>query len=190
MRVGLTLSGDLLNDDGAKFAAQLGVGGAITTVVDMAAIDPDEPIPDGMVWNMRYRDPRASLSPVRVTDAELWDRLAFFLGELVPVAEEAGVRLAAHPDDPPAETLRGTSRLVNNHAKYDRLLSIVEFVERTRVLSRLAAGDAGRRHLRDDSALRPHGGKIAYVHFRNVKGKVPRYVESLLTTATSTWPRS
>ena len=100
--------------------------GAMTTVFDMAAIDPDEPIPDGMVWNMRYREGRANAPPVRVSDAELWDRLARFLKALVPVAEEAGVKLAAHPDDPPADTLRGTARLVNRTTKYERLLSIVD----------------------------------------------------------------
>ena len=38
---------------------------------------------------------------------EIWQRLADFLEALVPVAEENGVRLAAHPDDPPVDTLRG-----------------------------------------------------------------------------------
>ena len=75
MRVGLTLSGDLLNDDGAKFAAQLGVtrrrASPTITQADRSrhwtAIDPDEPIPDGMVWNMRYRDrAHPSLSRARV----------------------------------------------------------------------------------------------------------------------------
>src|SRR6185436_6739860 len=46
------------------------------------------------------------------------------MAEIVPVAEEVGVRLAAHPDDPPVERLRGTARLVNSHTKYDRLLAL------------------------------------------------------------------
>ena len=90
MRVGLTLSGDLLNDDGAKFAAKLGATDVVvhptnysknadqTIVFDSVAIDPDEPIPDGMVWNMRCRDGRTLTPPVRVSDAEIWDRLSLF----------------------------------------------------------------------------------------------------------------
>jgi len=155
-------------------------GGAVTTVFDMDAIDPAEPIPDGMVWNMRYREGRASAPPPRVSDAELWDRLAFFLTELVPVAEQAGVKLAAHPDDPPAKALRGTARLVNEPAKYDRLLQIVdspvnglEFCIGS--LAEMPAGDiyATTRHF-------ARLNKIAYVHFRNVRGKVPRYEETFV----------
>lgn len=36
-----------------------------------------------MVWNMRHRDGRAKAPPVRVTDEEIWDRLAFFMSEPV-----------------------------------------------------------------------------------------------------------
>ena len=154
--------------------------GAMTTVFDMAAIDPDEPIPDGMVWNMRYRDGHASAPPVRVADAELWDRLSYFLRELVPVAEEAGVRLAAHPDDPPASRLRGTARLVNSHEKYDRLLSIVDSPSNALEfclgsLQEMPGGDIYETTRRFARAR-----KIAYVHFRNVRGKVPSYVESFV----------
>jgi mannonate dehydratase len=45
-----------------------------------------------------------------VTD--LWERLEYFLNEIIPVAEEAGVTMAAHPDDPLAPFLRNTPRLI------------------------------------------------------------------------------
>lgn len=94
MRVGLTLSGGLLNDDGARLAAQLGATDVVVHLTNysrnadqmmvfyMAAIDPDEPIPNGMVWNMRYRDGRTLTPPVRVSDAELRDRLTPFSAAL------------------------------------------------------------------------------------------------------------
>ena len=44
------------------------------------------------------------------TVEEMWSRLEWFLRRLVPVAEQAGVRLAAHPDDPPIPVLRGVGR--------------------------------------------------------------------------------
>jgi mannonate dehydratase len=146
----------------------------------MAAIDPDEPIPDGMVWNMRYRDARAPSPPLRVSDAEIWDRLAWFLTELVPVAEEAGVKLAAHPDDPPATALRGTARLVNSHQKYDRLLSIIDSPSNALEFCLGSLQEMPDGDIYETTRRFARAGKIAYVHFRNVKGKVPRYVESFV----------
>lgn len=155
-------------------------GGAVTAVYDRAAIDADEDIPDGMVWNMRYRPGVAGAAPVRVSEEELWDRFARFLREIVPVAEEAGVTLAAHPDDPPDTALRGTARLVNRADKYDRLLGLapspankLEFCIGS--LQEMPGTDiyaTTRRHAR--------AGSIAYVHFRNVKGRVPRYEEAFV----------
>lgn len=155
-------------------------GGATTAVMDLTSEERDTPLPDGMVWNMRYRDSDPDALPVVVNDAELWERFAWFLSQLVPVAEEAGVRLAAHPDDPPTETLRGTARLVNKPDRYDRLLDIVpspanalEFCIGS--LAEMPGSDiyAVTRHYARKNAL-------AYVHFRNVRGQVPSYVETFV----------
>ncbi len=128
---------------------------------------------------MRYRAAEPGAAPVTVSHEELWQRLDWFLAELVPVAEEAGVRLAAHPDDPPADFLRGTARLVNSHDKYDRLLDLVpsEANALEFCIGSLAEmpGDIYDtvRHYAQREAL-------AYVHFRNVRGKVPHYVETFV----------
>lgn len=155
-------------------------GGAMTAVFAGDEIDADLPIPDGMVWNMRYRPAVPGAVPISVSETELWSRLQWFLEELVPVAEEAGVRLAAHPDDPPVERLRGTARLVNSHDKYDRLLGLVpspanrlEFCIGS--LQEMPDGDIYRCTRRFARA-----GSIAYVHFRNVRGKVPNYTETFV----------
>ena len=60
-----------------------------------------------------------------VTHEQIWGRLEDFLTSIVPVAEEAGVRLAAHPDDPPLPVLRGMARLVTQPQHYQRLLDLV-----------------------------------------------------------------
>ena len=155
-------------------------GGAVTAVFDTSTFDSAAPIPDGEVWNMRYRPGLPEAAPLCVTEDKIWDRLRRFLEELVPVAEEAGVRLAAHPDDPPVGTLRGTARLVNHAAKYDRLLGLVpssanalEFCLGS--LQEMPGTDIyalTRRHAR--------AGHIAYVHFRNVRGQVPQYHETFV----------
>jgi mannonate dehydratase len=137
----------------------------------------ETPIPRGQVWNMVY-DPGAPAGDIgTVSSEELWQRLEDFLKELVPVAEEAGVRLAAHPDDPPLPTLRGTARLVYQPHLYRRLLDIapsshnaLEFC-----LGSLQETSEGNVYNAIDRYSRE--GAIAYVHFRNVKGKVPKYHE-------------
>src|SRR5690606_14826800 len=65
---------------------------------------PEEPpIPRGQVWNMTYDPDQAARGETvpPITTEQLWSRLEAFLGEVLPVAEEAGVTLALHPDDPP-----------------------------------------------------------------------------------------
>lgn len=157
-----------------------GRGGAesIGYLADQAP--PQDPIPNGMVWNTVY-DKNASpghMGPV--SEEQLWQRLSDFLTTIVPVAEEAGVRLAAHPDDPPLPILRQTPRLVYTPDRYQRLLDIVpsyynalEFCQGT--IAEMAVGNVYEA-IDTYSAQ----GKIAYVHFRNVVGKVPNYTESFV----------
>ena len=60
-----------------------------------------------------------------VSDADLRANLAYFLQKVVPVAEEAGVRMAIHPDDPPFPLL-GLPRVVSTEADARELLSVVD----------------------------------------------------------------
>jgi len=97
------------------------------------------------VWNMCY-DPDAPAGDIgEVTSAQLWDRFERFLRELVPVAEEAGVRLAAHPDDPPMPTLRDTARLVYQPHLYERLLGGCSASFRARPMRLSSAWAASRK---------------------------------------------
>jgi mannonate dehydratase len=129
---------------------------------------------------MRYRPERPGAPPVGLTEAELWERLQHFLSEMVPVAEEAGVTLAAHPDDPPLDLLRNTPRLVNRPEKYDRLMGLVDSKRNGLELClgslQEMPGDDIYSHVRRFA----RSGRIGYIHFRNVRGKVPRYVETFV----------
>ena len=114
-------------------------------------------------------------APVSVD--EMWERLQWFLERAVPVAEAAGVKLAAHQDDPPIEMLRGTGRLLTSHDAMQRLIDLVpspsnglEFCQGTVAeMGTDTAVDAVRRFAGQ--------GKIFYVHFRNVIGQFPRFDE-------------
>jgi mannonate dehydratase len=138
------------------------------------------PIPNGTIWNMIY-DPNAppgTLPPA--TSEQLWRRLADFLDAVIPVAEEAGVTLAAHPDDPPLPVLRGQPRLVYQPRLYQRLIDLkpsprngLEFCVGT-----LAEMTEGNIYEVVDQYSRQ--GKLAYVHLRNVHGKAPHYRETFI----------
>jgi mannonate dehydratase len=135
------------------------------------------PIPHGEVWGIQFYENAPQGNIGTVSREEMWQRLAYFLENLVPVAEEAGVRLAAHPDDPPLTELRGTGRLITHPDYYQRLLDIVpshanglEFCQGTITeMPDVDPIDAIRRYAPT--------GKICYVHFRNVVGKAPNYRE-------------
>ena len=136
------------------------------------------PIPIGEVWGQQVLENPPAGNIGTVTREQMWDRLTYFLTNLVPVAAESGVRLAAHPDDPPLETLRGTGRLITHPDYYQRLLDIVpdyyngmEFCQGT-VTEMPGATDVLGVIRRYAST-----GRIHYVHFRNVKGKAPNYRE-------------
>jgi len=56
---------------------------------------------------------------------EMWANITYFLKAIVPVAEEAGVRLALHPNDPPAPLSRGSGQIMGTLAGWKRLIEIV-----------------------------------------------------------------
>jgi mannonate dehydratase len=138
------------------------------------------PIPNGMVWNMVY-DPDAPPGNIgTVTYEQMWQRLTDFLRELVPVAEEAGVKLAAHPDDPPMPSFRGTARLFHQPDLYERLLDIVPSPNNCMEFCIGTVAEMSRSDIYDVVDRYSKTGRIGYIHFRNVRGKVPNYVETFL----------
>ncbi len=139
---------------------------------------PEEtPIPNGQIWNMIY-SPEAEPGFIpSISSEQIWDRLGQFLKEVIPVAEESGVALAAHPDDPPMPTLRETPRLVYQPHLYRKLLDSfpspankLEFCLGT--LQEMSEGNL--METIDEFSGRD---AIGYVHCRNVRGKVPEYYE-------------
>jgi mannonate dehydratase len=150
-------------------------GGAMSVGMDGPL---DAPIPNGMVWNMTYdADAPAGYLPETTPD-QLWRRAADFLNECLPVAEKSGVRLAAHPDDPPLPTVRAQPRLVYRPELYQKLIDINRSPSNqleccVGTLAEMPGGDAY-------AAVDQYSaqGRIAYVHLRNVRGKVPHYKET------------
>ena len=156
-------------------------GGARSSAYIRELAPEETEIPLGNVWSTVYDADAPEGTIGTVTEEMIWSRVERFLVELVPVAEEAGVRLAMHPADPPLPSLRGTARLVYKPEHYQRLLDLVpshcnaaEFCQGT------VAEMDGDMDVYQAIETYTTQGKIAYVHLRNVRGKVPDYYETFI----------
>jgi mannonate dehydratase len=112
-----------------------------------------------------------------VPHEQLWSALAYFLERVVPVAEDAGVRLALHPDDPPLPTLRGVGRIMTSVAAFERAVSLVDSPANAICLCQ------GNFTLFTDDvpgAIRHFGTmeRIAFGHFRDVRGTPDNFIET------------
>jgi mannonate dehydratase len=56
---------------------------------------------------------------------EMWNNITYFLKAVIPTAEKANVRLALHPNDPPAPISRGSQQIMGTVAGWKKLISIV-----------------------------------------------------------------
>jgi mannonate dehydratase len=116
----------------------------------------------------RYDIPglRAILDRYRGIDrTQLRENLARFLREVIPAAEEAGIRMCIHPDDPPRPLL-GLPRIVSNE---DDLAFIVNAVDSPANGITLCSGSLGAGPKNDVPAIaRRFADKIFFAHLRNV----------------------
>ena len=142
--------------------AARGRGGADVTAFDLS------------VW-----DDAPSAPGAPVAEERLWETLGWFLERAVPVAEEAGVRLALHPDDPPLSPLRGVGRIVRTLDAYDRVFAL-----HPSAANGMTFCQGNLALMTDDlpTAIRRFGsaGRIHFVHFRDVRGTPERFVETFV----------
>ncbi|MGH9343335.1 MAG: mannonate dehydratase [Terriglobia bacterium] len=160
-----------------RVSSRKGRGNALSVGMDGPV---DAPLPNGTIWNMVYDSNAGPGTLPSITSEELWRRLRRFLEDVLPTAEECGVRLAAHPDDPPLPSLRGQPRLVYQPYLYQRLIDLVPSRCNTLelcvgTLSEMTEGDVYEAV--DEYSKQ---GKIAYLHLRNVAGKAPYYRETFI----------
>lgn len=115
------------------------------------------------------------IDPADVTRDQLWEAIEYFLQAVGPVAEDAGVKLGLHPDDPPRESVRGVPRIANSVENYDRILDLYDS-EYSGVT--FCQGNFAAMGVDVPEAIRHFGDRIQFVHFRDVEGTADRFVET------------
>jgi mannonate dehydratase len=111
-----------------------------------------------------------------VSEQKLWSNLEYFLKAVIPVAEQANVKMALHPDDPPLSPLRGIGRILTSAANFRRVLNIVQSP-----VNGITFCQANFKLMGEDIAALAREWcsqkKIFFVHFRDVEGTLEHFRE-------------
>ena len=117
------------------------------------------------------------------TEEEIWDNFQYFMDRVIPVAEETGVRLALHPNDPPIACMAGIPSLIYNTECYRRA---IKATHGSRALGIklctgcwLEAKDGAFGDIMADIKEFCADDRILCVHFRNVSSTLPVFEEVL-----------
>jgi mannonate dehydratase len=153
------------------------VRGASAREFDMAS-----PNKQGVWGGKTWKEP---LSHGRVfTEKEIWDNFTYFIKQVAPVADEQGIRIGIHPDDPPVPALAGVPRCI--FSNFDGYRRALEIANSPNVGICLCCGtwlEGGRNLTGKDpeEMIRYFGAKkIWKIHFRNVSAPLPRFVETFM----------
>ena len=113
--------------------------------------------------------------PLRITEEQLWKNFEYFLKAVLPAAEEAGVKLGLHPDDPPVSPLLGYSRILTSADAYRKVLKSSDSPSLGITLCL-----ATFRAMGEDvfELIREFGKRIFFLHFRDVSGTREKFRET------------
>ncbi len=108
-----------------------------------------------------------------VDEEKLWDHLGYFVREIMPVAEEAGVKMAIHPDDPPWPIF-GLPRIITGRASLERMVGLYDSPVNGLCLCSGSLGAGAGNDVPE--LMREFGrrGRVNFVHARNVKLTGPK----------------
>ncbi len=115
---------------------------------------------------------------------EIWGNYTYFIKAVTPLAEELGIRIGIHPDDPPVPELGGIPRCI--FSSFDGYKKAFEIADSPNVGMCLCVGcwlEGGKLMGKDVlETIRYFGtqGKLFKIHFRNVNAPLPHFVETFV----------
>ncbi len=118
------------------------------------------------------------------TKEEIWENYTYFIKQVAPVAEETGVHIGIHPDDPPVPVLAGVPRCI--FGNFDGYAKAMAIANSPNVGICLCCGtwlEGGKKLTgKDPEEMIRHFGakKIWKIHFRNVSAPLPHFVETFM----------
>ncbi|MFH1486562.1 MAG: mannonate dehydratase [Chloroflexota bacterium] len=158
-----------------------GRGGAFATGFDIDRVRDAPLMSTGSLITSRSPDIDSGLIPAShrrpIDDDAMWKNLEYFLKAVIPVAEEAGVKLALHPDDPPIPSIAGVARIMRSPEAFRRAIEIVPSPCNGVLFCQGCFAEMGANIIEE---IRYFGSrrKIFFVHFRNIRGDAESFVET------------
>lgn len=111
-----------------------------------------------------------------VSEDAVWEAYTYFIRKVAPVAEEAGVHMGLHPDDPPVSPLRGIGRILTSIDNWEKA---IEIADSRAVGVTFCQGTISTMGEDPAAALARFGrNRIAFVHVRDVRGTAGDFVET------------
>lgn len=159
-----------------------GRGDAKVTAFDMGEIA----AAGGAEAYVMKRDERMATMVVQdeplLTHDQMWDNYTYFMRAVLPVAEEVGVKLALHPDDPPVPMLGGVPRIFGSVEGFEKGMEIANSSAWGLDLCLGCCSEMPGGKLNVMQMIERFGpiGKILYIHFRDVQGSVPTFQECFI----------
>ncbi|GAB5559911.1 MAG: mannonate dehydratase [Synoicihabitans sp.] len=133
-------------------------GGALTSSFRLEGSDNDRMTEEGVT-----------------SDEQMWDYLDYFLRQIVPVAEEAEVNLAMHPDDPPLSPMWNLARIMRSVENYDRLFAMHPSPVNGMTFCQGCFGELG---VDLPMTIEHFSDRIHFAHFRDVRGNLHDFRET------------
>lgn len=118
-------------------------------------------------WRWSDFDDNVRTEEGETTHADMWANFEYFLNRVIPAAEEAGVYLACHPDDPPHPRLRGLARIMDSVEAFERMLGLVDSPHNGITFCMGCFAEMG---IDITQAIRRLGPRVHFVHYRNIMG--------------------
>lgn len=103
-----------------------------------------------------------------VDEEKLFANLEYFLKAIIPVAEESGVKMAIHPDDPPY-SIFGLPRIITGEENLDRFLKLVDSEYNGLTFCTGSFGSSNANNVLEMVDKYSKMGRIHFMHVRNVK---------------------
>ena len=168
-RCGIPVCSLAWQPDGAvrsKKAVGLHTRGSVSGIVDMK--------------ELAAREPSHGRS---FSEEEIWENFRYFLERALPVCEEAGVKMALHPNDPPVDQVLGVPSLIKSSRDFKRAFELAgdsPYLGMKLCVGCWLEGGPAFGDLMEDIRYFTGQGKVLAVHFRNISAPLPYFEEVLL----------